>query len=195
MLYGKRALICVEPAALAKHGEGAAALDGEDSSATADLTAAERQSLILSFYSHAAPLLPRMCRATGEVGAMEGKGAAGPRTSEVYMCSEVCQVLQHHSATCVDESLACHLSNLLLPTCVTGFLAGGSRTHPGDCFCTYVAVSAALRPCALGRGAYRQPSSRVRQTGWTVTLRHSAGSSRTSPDDIWRAWVNYLHGE
>jgi hypothetical protein len=90
LLYGKRALICVEPAALAKHGEGPAALDGEDSSAASDLSAAERRSLILSFYSHAAPLLPRMCRAAGEVGAMEGKGGAGPRTSEVYMCSEVC---------------------------------------------------------------------------------------------------------
>ena len=90
LLYGKRALICVEPSSLTKHGEGPAALDGEDSSAAdSDITAAERRSLILSFYSHAAPLLPRMCRAACEVGAMEGKGGPGPRTSEVYMCSEV----------------------------------------------------------------------------------------------------------
>lgn len=90
LLYGKRALICVDASSLAKHGEGPAAPDGEDTSAASDLSPADRRSLLLSFYSHAAPLLPRMCRAAGEVGAMEGKGGAGPRTSEVYMCSEVC---------------------------------------------------------------------------------------------------------
>lgn len=104
VLYGKRALVCVDPSALAKHGDGPVALEGDDagSGASADLPAAARRSLLLAFYSHASPLLPRMCRAEGEVGAMEGKGGPGPRTSEVYMCSEVrCRVFRISRHPCV----------------------------------------------------------------------------------------------
>ena len=30
VLYGKRALVCVDPSALAKHGDGPVALEGDD---------------------------------------------------------------------------------------------------------------------------------------------------------------------
>jgi hypothetical protein len=181
LLYGKRALICVNPAALAKHGEGAAALDGEDGSTAFHLSAAERRSLIMSFYSHAAPLLPRMCRAAGEVGAMEGKGGAGPRTSEVYMCSEVCPMPQHPRCPSAFQQPSCPC----LTCCLLHFpelFAGGNRTHPGHCFRSHVAISAALRPRAPGRGAYRRPLGCMRQAVRTLTLRQLVGSL-----EVWEA--------
>ena len=80
--------------------------DDAGSGASADLPAAARRSLLLAFYSHASPLLPRMCRAEGEVGAMEGKGGPGPRTSEVYMCSEVrCRMFRIPRHPCVCDLL------------------------------------------------------------------------------------------
>ena len=164
LLYGKRALICVDASSLAKHGEGPAALDGEDTSAASGLSPADRRSLMLSFYSHAAPLLPRMCRAAGEVGAMEGKGGAGPRTSEVYMCSEVCRTVCFLPAPRISPRMRpiglLHYRPALRCrwlSCLSGLFAGlfacGCGSHTGHCLCADVANGPALRPCAPGGGA------------------------------------------
>jgi hypothetical protein len=89
LLYGKRVVVCVEPWAIGAHGGGGESLGDDPAVEPVVLTADDRRGLLLSFYSHASPQLPRMCRAVGDVGALEGKGGAGPRTSEVYLCSEV----------------------------------------------------------------------------------------------------------
>lgn len=102
LLYGKRMVVCVEPSAFAKHaGVGEVVDDG------LELSADDRRGLLLSFYTHAVPLLPRMCRAAGDVGALEGKGGPGPRTSEVYLCSQV-----QHPDACMASARAAYIQCL-----------------------------------------------------------------------------------